>query len=439
MSIPKWNIITAIVVASLFPVSASLLTHLRVISNEGLVISLCLSLHHANNLVVSAEKILRKNDSMDSPATNVRSENTKKKNEGKKSKIPKSRPPPSDMEKDARVCLVDATTGANVPSVTALEYLGMGYNLIEGNPRGSDITELDPGFRSGVILLQQSTSSFSSDKKIAIPLGVELRYLTSCEFSSKATELSDVRDYQRRLSRESKVSAGGGLFGGLKGFSGSFDFSYSKSDRFMSFQNDRSRTQNAEFESSAICTEFEGRLNSYYNHSTRDTFNIALSTLPFPFNNSTLHILAYKKFISEYGTHYVSKVVLGAKQIYTVVMKSNSVAKLREQQTDVATTIGAKAMFKFSKGGDEKSGSVSNSGDNNNLISIVNPPKNNEEGEGDSERRRRLAFAINANVEKSTSESDFKRRLEEIKKEVTEVREVNIGGVTPSEDGNWRE
>ena len=86
----------------------------------------------------------------------------------------------------------------------------------------------------------------------------------------------------------------------------------------------------------------------------------------------------------------MSKVVLGAKLIYTVVMESNAVSKLREKKVDVATTIGAKAMFKFSKPGNEKSDTISNSGDNNNLISIVNPlSKNEEEGNDSTEGRRR--------------------------------------------------
>jgi len=46
--------------------------------------------------------------------------------------------------------------GGVSPGITALEYLGTGYNLFEGNPRGSKATEIDPGFRQSVIELHQS-------------------------------------------------------------------------------------------------------------------------------------------------------------------------------------------------------------------------------------------------------------------------------------------
>ena len=41
------------------------------------------------------------------------------------------------------------------PGVPNLEYLGTGDNAFEGNPRGSDISELDPGYRFHVVKLKQ--------------------------------------------------------------------------------------------------------------------------------------------------------------------------------------------------------------------------------------------------------------------------------------------
>ena len=73
-----------------------------------------------------------------------------------------------------------------------------------------------------------------------------------------------------------------------------------------------------------------------------------------------------KKFIIEYGTHYVNRVVLGAKQIYSTIMKSEDVLTLREEKVQVEKTLGVKAMFAFNKDDDDSgSSSVTNSGDNN--------------------------------------------------------------------------
>jgi hypothetical protein len=68
------------------------------------------------------------------------------------------------------------------PGVTALEYLGTGYDMFKGNPRGGDTTELDPGFRGGIILLQQFQDKLTIDGDYTVPLGTDLRYVTSCKY-----------------------------------------------------------------------------------------------------------------------------------------------------------------------------------------------------------------------------------------------------------------
>jgi len=41
--------------------------------------------------------------------------------------------------------------GDNLP-YPGSDYLGIGYNLIEGNPEGDPMTQMDPGFRAPVIV-----------------------------------------------------------------------------------------------------------------------------------------------------------------------------------------------------------------------------------------------------------------------------------------------
>jgi len=55
-----------------------------------------------------------------------------------------------------------------------LEYLGLGYDLIRGNPRGTDSSELDTGFRYRVIRLRQE-GNFTVDGQFKVPLGVETK------------------------------------------------------------------------------------------------------------------------------------------------------------------------------------------------------------------------------------------------------------------------
>jgi hypothetical protein len=54
-------------------------------------------------------------------------------------------------------------------------------------------------------------------------------------------------------------------------------------------------------------------------------------------------------FLSEYGTHYVNYVVLGAKQMYSLEMKSENVLRLREMSIDVSKSTSSKTMFGYDR------------------------------------------------------------------------------------------
>ena len=87
------------------------------------------------------------------------------------------------------------------PGVPSLEYLGIGYNAITGNPRGTESSNIDPGFRASVIKLVNDQNVLTVDTDYTVPLGTELRYITSCEYSSRALEISSSSSYQRELRR----------------------------------------------------------------------------------------------------------------------------------------------------------------------------------------------------------------------------------------------
>jgi hypothetical protein len=51
----------------------------------------------------------------------------------------------------------------------------LGYDLIRGNPRGSDLNSLDPGFRYRVIELVQVQSNLTVDQEYMVPLGTDVK------------------------------------------------------------------------------------------------------------------------------------------------------------------------------------------------------------------------------------------------------------------------
>ena len=48
------------------------------------------------------------------------------------------------------------------------------------------------------------------------------------------------------------------------------------------------------------------------------------------------------KFIATYGSHYTTKLVLGAKRILTTTMSSQTVAELTRESVDIASTLSVK-------------------------------------------------------------------------------------------------
>lgn len=310
----------------------------------------------------------------------------------------------------------------STPSVTALEYLGTGYNIFEGNPRGGLNTELDPGFRSSIIKLVTEEGVTTQNGEFRIPLGTDLRYTTTCQFASKSNEIASTSQYQRELSSEATVTRQTSASGNILGFKFGSDSFFSRSERYESFSSNRATTQTTSFESKALCTEFEARLHRFHTHEREDDFNRALATLPTSFNrDDEMHKQRFGDFLNEYGTHYVNYVVLGAKQVYSLEMMSIDVIRLQNQGVSVAQSTSSKTMFGF-----ERSADVGVSG------TVPGTPAE-------------VSVMTTVTVEASTSSTNTDTRamsrkeeqLEMIRQSTTTVVETNIGGTPPS-NGQWQ-
>lgn len=91
------------------------------------------------------------------------------------------------------------------PGIPNLEYLGLGYDGLRGNPRGSFSSEIDPGFRSRVFALLQSQDKTSIDSAYTIPLGTDFKYTSSCRYDDRSVEISSEEDYSSMLSTEVRM------------------------------------------------------------------------------------------------------------------------------------------------------------------------------------------------------------------------------------------
>jgi len=214
------------------------------------------------------------------------------------------------------------------------------------------------------------------------------------------------------------TSASANIFG----FKFGTDRFFSRSTKYRAFAMERLETQTTTFDSRALCTEFEARLQRFYDHELQDAFLRALNMLPNTFDReSEEHRALFGGFLNEYGTHYINYVVLGAKQVYSLEMKSLDVLSLRQMSVQVSETTSSKTMFGFARSAQVTAGGM-----------IPGTPINVS-----------VNTEISAEGEVSTTEmmtetiSEEEERLNMIRAKTQRVVETNVGG-TPPADGQWQ-
>lgn len=121
--------------------------------------------------------------------------------------------------------------------VPGINFLGSGYNIFEGNPRGTENSEVDPGFRYRAIKLRNDQNrNTAASVLFRLPYGVDTAAGFSCKFSSNSKEISNEQEYQTQLSTEAKQStkssvSGAGIIKGIPA-QASTKFAFSKSEKF---------------------------------------------------------------------------------------------------------------------------------------------------------------------------------------------------------------
>jgi hypothetical protein len=230
--------------------------------------------------------------------------------------------------------------------------------------------------------------------------------------------------------------AGGG--GNSWGESKKSDFSqetfFSQSE---SYQNEIALEREMElssFEAQGVCAEFEVTFKNGLKHELHESFLRGLSTLPVPYDTDNRnHKKIYLDFISEYGTHYITRVTLGAKTVITSVITMENVKELESQKIDISSSWDFKTSqseengeFDSSKGngsvgvtkqGSNISGKVKASGGNKVIINNYSKTSTEESKENDL----------------STKE----KNIQEISQRLEKTFEFNVGGL-PVVGGDWK-
>jgi len=209
-----------------------------------------------------------------------------------------------------------------VTRIPNARYLGMGYNAFTGNP---DNNLHDPGFKYGVLQFTWDTNITSSDQRYLVPDHTQVLQTKSCGFRSEATTEFGSRSYQNSLSVDVGVEASGsyGLW--------SARFTASTGYRKVS----QGTTQYRRFYTSAKgkCIQYQLAVN-YLNVPIQVTsaFARAVGALPLERNDD-----AYLTFIGTYGTHFTSRITLGAKMTILSEFDEKALTRMEEEGLNIQT------------------------------------------------------------------------------------------------------
>jgi hypothetical protein len=115
-------------------------------------------------------------------------------------------------------------------SFPGIDYLGMGYDLLHGNPEGEGRLMLDPGFRDPIRKMDYTAGWLSRDSKYLCPKGAYLMPLQACQRSSDYTNIATADSYSQSLSLDASLEASAKGFGCKGAFKASAGYKRTKNE-----------------------------------------------------------------------------------------------------------------------------------------------------------------------------------------------------------------
>eukprot|EP00921_Rhytidocystis_pertsovi_P009215 GHVQ01014818.1.p1 GENE.GHVQ01014818.1~~GHVQ01014818.1.p1 ORF type:complete len:592 (+),score=60.43 GHVQ01014818.1:170-1945(+) len=240
-----------------------------------------------------------------------------------------------------------------------IHYLGIGYDVVFGNPLGDPVLMVDPGFRDPVVQLTWSTDldsgGVTNDLRTLQPLQGFVRPEMACKEQQKAEDVANLDDYTKNLSVDASVSAS------IPG-----TFSFSASAGYRNFAKTVSDKKSKTFILKVYCLQYVAGLSEALPWKHTAAFATALDGLPNTFNKGDkcswekyrtdpqsegcgTNVAAWVHFFKEFGTHTVKLVHLGGKITHQITANSSDITKLQEKGLDVQTAL--KATVGIGSGG----------------------------------------------------------------------------------------
>jgi len=347
-----------------------------------------------------------------------------------------------------------------------IEYLGLGYDLIFGNPHGGARGELDPGFAQRVIALNNGdglNTQTAGSMEYMVPYGVEIKSKFSCHYSSEARSITDTRSYQTELSSEANYAEGiaassarsgrdsgsaeaswlGGSVSGSHsaGFSSgeSYDAAFSASTGYAETAAATEDRDQEVFETQARCTLYEARFQAFAPEAVRPSLPLkrAIDELPDVFTHcgkEDLDVLEDcpedwdgwpgVQLIKAFGTHYTTSVVFGGKLILRSEVAKSATQAMRSIGVSVEAAAAASAAR--STGSSESTAGSAGGG----IAGIGG-------GSASYSSSRSRERTASASIDASSAMSQDVTAASGFSAAVSRESKINIGGKPVNSLGDW--
>ena len=210
-----------------------------------------------------------------------------------------------------------------------IRYLGMGYNLLKGNP---DANWNDPGFRYGVVQFEWDYGLMSSDGRYKIPDHIQALQVKSCGYESKVRSIAGAKSFRDSLSVDVSVD-------GSVGF-GMFSARFSASTSYQSVSDKTSTMRRKYTVAKAKCIEYVVAMDYLYSaFKVSDSFKAAVAALPIAGGN--VSTTKYHRYIEMFGTHITVRLTMGAKMVMRSEFKERAWNSMKSQGIKVGVAVQA--------------------------------------------------------------------------------------------------
>ncbi|XP_065931307.1 uncharacterized protein [Magallana gigas] len=181
-----------------------------------------------------------------------------------------------------------------------LHYIGVGYNMLTGNPDGSLVT--NGGVDPGLLYTRKILEVTGHDS----PMRVQIEHRHSCAQQNTTSMYFGTKSYQDKLKMNFK-SSGGGNFGLAS-------FSFTLSARYQEAHNQTNVERNVIQDQQSVCNlgrvRYMSELARAQKFPITPSFAATVCSLPVTYNQSE-----YMDFLDHWGTHVTTEVELGVKRI----------------------------------------------------------------------------------------------------------------------------